>query len=113
MESGGYAVTPNAFIFSLRNKEGVPPFKSVILVPSVAILSSEKDAGPQFGGWSDLTLLSSWEKNRNGKSSYSKLGDYSGYRVPSNVQNAIGSMYMYLAGTFRFEPDEVEAFYLG
>ena len=83
----------------------------MVWVPQFAILSTSQHNGPHFGGVDDLDLLSYWQKYQTGKSSRSKLGQY--YRLPNNVQNAIGSRYMYLAGTYRFEPDEVEAFYLG
>ncbi|KAL9968218.1 hypothetical protein ACROYT_G026567 [Oculina patagonica] len=106
-----WRTTPNAFIFSLRNKEGVRPFKSVIKDPEHAIAST-KDAGPFFGLGYNLALLNSEIQSYTGVSSISQLSDGSYYDIPDNVKSAIGSDKMYLAGTYLFDPDEVEAFYL-
>ena len=46
--SGGYTSTPNAFLFSLRNEEGLAPFKSIVKRPSYAI-HRHSSIGPLFG----------------------------------------------------------------
>ena len=102
--SGGYGSTSNAFIFSLRNKEGLGPFKSNVTNPSQAIYRSS-GSGPVFGNGWDIYIADNANSNTN---SYSDFGEYKDYFVPSGVQdkNTI------LAGTNYFTPDEVEVFYL-
>ena len=100
--SGGSAYTSNSFIFSLRNKEGLSPFKSKVNDPSVAIHRSSSH-GPTFGyGW-DIYIAD----NANSKASQANFG-YS-YSVPSGVRDR----QTILAGTYHFIPQEVEVFYLG
>ena len=97
--------TSNAFIFSLRNKEGLEPFKSMVNNTSRAtyrVLSY----GPTFGyGW-DIHIAHNANSNNN---SYTDFGEFNDYPVPSGVQDK----YTILAGTNSFTPDEVEVFYLG
>ena len=100
---GSYGSTSNAFIFSLRNKEDLEPFKSNVTNPSTAIYS-QSTYGPTFGGSHDINIADHANSNTN---SYTHFGQ--SYSVPSGVQdkNTI------LAGTNYFTPDEVEVFYLG
>ena len=101
--SGGYASTSNAFIFSLRNKEGLGPFKSMVTRPSNAIYRTSS-YGPAFGGGHDINIANNANSNTN---SHTYFGN--SYSVPSGVQDK----YTILAGTNKFTPDEVEVFYLG
>ena len=103
--SGAHGSTSNAFIFSLRNKEGLGPFKSNVTNPSRAIYWSPSN-GPTFGNGWDIQIADNANSNIN---SYSDFGEYNDYFVPSGVQdkNTI------LAGTNYFTPEEVEVFYLG
>jgi hypothetical protein len=100
--SGGYGSTSNAFIFSLRNKEGLGPFKSMVTRRSYAIYRGS-GYGPILGGGYDIYISSNANSNTN---SFTYFG-YS-YSVPSGVQDK----KTILAGTNRFTPDEVEVFYL-
>ena len=99
-ESG---LTSNAFIFSLHNKEGLDPFKSMAKKASSAIKMMSK-LGPTFGDGFDIHIANNANSNTN---SYTNFG-YS-YSVPSEVQDK----RTILAGTHYFSPDEVEVFYLG
>jgi len=103
--SGSYGSTPNAFIFSLRNKEGLGPFKSMVTNPAYAIYRSSS-YGPIFGRGHDIFVTNNANSNTN---SYTDFGQYNDYSVPSGVQD----QYTILAGTRNFTPDEVEMFYLG
>ena len=96
--SGGYAGTPNAFIFSLNNYEGLAPFLSKVKPEYTgAAIDRRKDHGPKFGA--DLIIP------LNTKSEAS-LGLY--YSAPSSVNKD-----NILKGPgLKFEPDEVEVFYL-
>lgn len=96
-----YNTDDKAFIFSLVNKEGLEPFKSMVKNPSYAIYSSSS-RGPRFGS-SDISISSDAKGNTN---SYTSFGNQ--YFLPSGVKyrNSI------LAGTYNFSPDEVEVFQL-
>ena len=102
VSSGGYSSTSNAFIFSLINKEGLAPFKSMVKIPSRAIYR-DSSYGPTFGGH-DIYISNNANSNTN---SYTDFGF--SYSVPSGVQDR----KTILPGTYRFTPDEVEVFYLG
>ena len=98
-----YGSTSNAFIFSLRKKGGLAPFKSLVTKPSKAIERTSSH-GPTFGGGHDIVIQDNANSNTN---SYANFGD--SYSVPSGVQNK----RTILAGTYKITPDEVEVFYLG
>ena len=53
--SGGYSYSSSAFIFSLINKEGLAPFKSMVKNPKYAIYK-ERSFGPIFGGGNDILI---------------------------------------------------------
>ena len=99
--NGSYGYTSNAFIFSLRNKESLAPFKSMVTNPSRAIVMYS-GYGPTFHG--DIYIADNASNNTN---SYTYFGDT--YSLPSGVQDRL----TILAGTYNFSPDEVEVFYLG
>ena len=101
--SGGSGSTSNAFIFSLRNKEGLGPFKSLVKISSYAIYK-HSSYGPTFGGGWDIYIANN--ANSNTKSYALNFGSY--YSVPSGVQDK----RTILAGTRYFTPDEVEVLYL-
>ncbi|KAL9986972.1 hypothetical protein ACROYT_G001202 [Oculina patagonica] len=100
-----YLSTSNAFIFSLRNKEGLAPFKSMVTQPQYAIYGWS-DSGPIFGGGQghDIKIADNANSNTN---SLANFGQF--YSVPSGVQ----SSSTILAGTKNFTPDDWEVFYLG
>ena len=96
--NGKFGATEKAFIFSLRNAEGLPPFKSNVKDPSKAI-HNVGHVGPTFGE-DDLLI------DRISANSSSNFGD--NYIVPTGVQNRL----TLLAGASTFEEDEVEVFFL-
>jgi len=102
---GSYGSTSNAFIFSLRNKEGLGPFKSMVADPSRAVYRYS-GYGPTFGRGFDIYIANNANSNTR---SHSDFGEYSVYSVPSEVQDH----HTILAGSRNFTPDEVEVFYLG
>ena len=101
--SGGAAETPNAFIFSLNNFEGLAPFVSKVKKgkTKTAIYRSS-DNGPMFG--QDLLIFLS---AASGRQSFAELGTY--YSVPALVTDKLAILDGH-KGTF--SPDEVEVFYL-
>ena len=101
--SGGYAKTPNAFIFSLNNFERLAPFVSKMKLHKIQkAIHRDSYFGPKFGA--DLVIYLDAENKENSKAS---LG--SRYSVPPGVHYPL----TVLAGTEYFSPDEVEVFYLG
>ena len=100
--NGFFAFTFNSFIFSLRNKEGLGPFKSLVIDPSLAIVRFS-GYGPTFGLGFDIYI----DNNANStEGSYTNFGQ--SYFVPSGAQN----QRTILAGTYNFTPDDWEVFYL-
>ena len=106
--SGGDGATSEAFIFSLKNSEGLAPFVSKVKPGKVgeAIYGSSYN-GPTFG----QDLIIHVEAIRK-KDSEASLGRY--YSVPASVKekgsNKGRTILMGSDGTF--SPDEVEVFYL-
>ena len=98
----GYRKTDKAFIFSLENKEGMAPFKSMVKQDSQAIYM-EISYGPTFGGGFDIYIANNAGHNAR---SYTNFGH--SFLAPSEVKEKD----TVLAGTSHFTPDEVEVFYL-
>ena len=98
-----YAETPNAFIFSLNNSEGLAPFISKVKPDKTArAIQRRSDTGPKFA--TDLIIYldaSSISRSR------AVLGSY--YSVPASVED--GGTVLKGPGA-NFSPDEVEVFYL-
>ena len=93
------AETPNAFIFSLNNFEGLAPFVSKVRKENTAqAIYRGSDTGPVFGN--DLTI------DLNHMIVDALLGTY--YSAPPAVKDR----YTVLAGTRLFSLDEVEVFFL-
>ena len=62
--------------------------------------------GPTFGGGHDINIKSDASSNSN---SYSNLGH--DYGPPSGYSYGSSFSRTFLAGTYKFTPDEVETFY--
>lgn len=103
--SGRWTSTPNAFLFSLHNEEGLAPFKSVVKKPYRAMYR-HSSYGPIFGSGHDIYIANNANSNRNSQANF---GYNSVYSVPSDVQNK----QTLLAGSHPFTPDDWEVFYLG
>ena len=98
--SNSFGNTSNAFIFSLRNKEELHPFKSIIKAPHNAIYK-HLVFGPTFA----LDIYISDNANSN---SYS-FAYLRTYEAPKESQDP----YTILSGASHFSPDDWEVFYLG
>jgi len=109
--SCSYRYDSAAFLFSLVNKPGWQPRKldqssgqgSHWRAHSIYSCSSD---GPTFGGGYDIYIVNNAASNTN---SYSNLGWT--YSPPAG--NSYGSSFTqsFLAGSYKFRPDEVEVFY--
>ena len=101
--SGGAAETPNAFIFSLNNFEGLAPFVSKVKKGNTkTAIYRSSDNGAMF--CQDLVIFLS---AASGRQSFADLGAY--YSVPALVTDKLAILDGH-KGTFL--PDEVEVFYL-
>ena len=98
----GYGTTSKSFIFSLLDKEGLAPFKSMVTNKSFAIYRGSS-YGPTFGREYDVYIADNANQNAN---SYTNFG--ASYSLPNGVTNSS----TILAGTRYLSPDEVEVFYL-
>ena len=94
-------------MFSLVNKPGWAPVK----LPQTGKYSSRRNSiyscsryGPTLGGGNDIRIASYAYTN-----SYSNLG-YT-YSPPSGHSYSSSFAYSFLAGSYSFQPDEVEVFY--
>ena len=101
--SGGYGKTPNAFIFSLNNSEGLAPFVSKVKEDKTKYaIDRDLFYGPTFGD--DLVIYLDPAYVQGSKA---VLGGF--YSVPASVKD----MVTVLKGPgVNFSPDEVEVFYL-
>ena len=98
--NGGFGETPNAFIFSFNNSEGLAPFMSKVKPEYKAwAIYRHSDNGPTFGY--DLVIKAQISQ------STAKLGP--SYSVPSSVKDSIAILKG--PGTY-FSPDKVEVFIL-
>ena len=100
-----YAATSKSFIFSLVDKEGLAPFKSMVKQDSRSSFAiySGSSYGPAFGSGYDILIADSANQNTN---SYTNFAHY--YSLPNGVTDRL----TILAGTYAFSLDEVEVFYL-
>ena len=100
--SGTWGETLKAFIFSIKNCEGLPPFKCFAENKRKAIYKNS-DYGPSFGEGPFLRVF--------GKYAQRSLADIPlPYIVPKEVSN---NYRVVLAGTYRtFSPDNYEVLYL-
>ena len=102
----GQDATSKSFIFSLVDKEGLAPFKSMVkLSQSSFAIDCSSYHGPAFGCQGGCEILITNNANQNANS-HTNFGRY--YSLP----NGVTDRRTILAGTYNFSPDEVEVFYL-
>ena len=94
-----------SFLFSLKNKDNVPPFKSPVEDHQHAILSSPYQ-GASFGGGPDFYISDNSNANQL---SYSNFGDT--YQPPAGYVFGTRQTQSLLAESFYFTPTEVEVFF--
>ena len=107
--SSGWQYDSKAFLFSLVNKPGWAPVK----LPQTGKYSSWRRSiyrgsswGPLFGGGLDIYISNYASSNSY---SYSNLGHT--YSPPSGYSLYSTFAGTFLAGSYKFTPDEVETFY--
>lgn len=100
----GWGETFKAFIFSLKNSEGLPPFKCFAKNKDYAIYKSLA-YGPSFGDYTGLEIIDI----DNGARGEAKAMIFDPYSVPTEVKDKL-KVLAGVAGTF--SPDNYEVFYL-
>ena len=99
-----YAATSKSFIFSLVDKEGLAPFKSMVKQSRKSYaIHRGSSYGPTFGIGHDIHIADNANQNTG---SYTHFG--SSYSRP----NGVTYPYTILAGTYTFSPDDVKVFFL-
>ena len=102
--NGVWKKAPGSFMFSLRNKENLPPFKAPLKDENTPhAIRARPGYGPLFGGGSDLYI-----SNNAASNTYSNTNFNYNYKAPPGVSNT----QTILAGTPNFTPSEVEVFHL-
>ena len=101
----GFAAAPGSFLFSLRNNDNLPPFKSPLKNENTwdAIYRHSK-YGPTFGSGKDLLIL---PNNRQSKTNFGST-----YKLPSDYTYIDSRRNSLLAGSYEFTPKEVEVLHL-
>ena len=98
----------NAFLFLLRNKDRLPPFKSSILNVEKAAVANKKH-GAIFGTGTNVSgadlFISSHPPTQ---ACYSDLGH--AYKLPDGYEKETDKARCLLAGSFGFTPSEIEVF---
>ena len=104
-----YQYSSKAFLFSLVNKPGWAPVKLSQTGKhrhGGHSINGCSSYGPTFGGGHDVSVKNHASSNTN---SYSNLG-YT-YSPPSGHSYLQSFTKSFLAGSYNFQPDEVEVFY--
>jgi len=100
----GYRYDSATFLFSLVNKPGWQPLK-LDQTGGYSIYSCSS-YGPTFGNGHDIYIANNAASNTN---SYTYLGI--NYNPPRGYSSGSSSTRSFLAGSYKFRPDEVEVFY--
>ncbi|XP_028391873.1 uncharacterized protein LOC114516548 [Dendronephthya gigantea] len=107
IDFGQYKRSNSSFLFSLKNKENIRPFKCPIRDgQNDKAICCHRNWGAAFGGGSDLFI--SHKANRN-KHSYSNLGNT--YQPPPGYEPGAPETQALLAGSYEFTPSEIEVFH--
>jgi hypothetical protein len=95
---------PGSFIFSLRNRENLPPFKAPLKDQNTqyAIFTGTR-YGPTFGKGHDIHMHDDAPSNTRSLATFNVT-----YQAPSGVNSA----RTILAGAYYFQPSEIEVFHI-
>ncbi|XP_028415636.1 uncharacterized protein LOC114539001 [Dendronephthya gigantea] len=99
-DGSSYKQAPGSFIFSLRNKENLAPFKAPLKNENDgAAMHATSTYGPTVGNGHDVHIANNAHYNTG---SYTYFGHAYNYESKHSI----------LAGTYHFTPSEVEVFHL-
>ena len=95
-----------SFLFSLKNKDNVPPFKTPVYRNHRYAIVSSSSCGPTFGGGHDLFISNDSHTNQH---SYTDFGHT--YQPPEGYVHGTPQTKSLLAGSYEFTPTEIEVFF--
>ena len=95
-----------SFLFSLKNKDNLPPFKSPVYKNYEYAICSDSSYGPTFGGDHDLHISNDSHTNQQ---SFTDFG-YT-YQPPAGYVYNTPQTKSLLAGSYQFTPTEIEVFF--
>lgn len=99
---------PNSFIFSLRNKDNLKPFKAPLKDPYTMEAIEVGGSGPRFGAGPDLSVLS--QQFGSAKSGFTNFGVT--YQAPPGYSVGGRKTNQLLAGSFMFTASDIEVYNL-
>ena len=102
----GYKRSNVSFLFSLKNKDNVPPFKAPVYKNHQNAIGSNPSKGPTFGGGHDLYISNDSHTNQE---SYTDFGNT--YQPPPGYDYGTQQTQYLLAGSYKFTPTEIEVFF--
>jgi hypothetical protein len=95
---------PGSFIFSLRNKENIPPFKAPLKHQNdLQALKAYPNGGPMFGKGYDIRIRDN---------AASQADSYTYFDNSYKPSSGVSDPNTILSGTYKFTPSEIEVFYL-
>ena len=104
----GYVRAPGSFIYSLRNNDGLAPFKSTLKDESdQRAIARASVRGPIFGAGHDLIIASDAGSNTGSHTNFGHT-----YNLPHGYTYQQTNTHSLLGGSYFFTPSEVEVLYL-
>ena len=97
----GYRSSSSNYLFSLRNKDNLSPFRSPVYQHSNKAIYTNPNYGPTFGSGHDLHISNNADRNTA-----------SSYHPPSGYSYSSSNTKALLAGSYHFTPTEVEVYYV-
>ena len=104
----GGTSAPGSFMYSLRNKDNLGPFKAPLRDQNdVHAIRSDNLKGPIFGSGHDLHIANNAGSNDNSLANFGHS-----YKLPSGYTEKETETKSLLAASFKFMPSEIEVLYL-
>ena len=101
----GYKQSNVSFLFSLKNKDNVSPFKASVNKNNQDAIYSNPNCGPYFGGY-DLCISNDSHTNQQWFANFGHT-----YQPPAEYGYNTQQTKSLLAGSHYFTPTEIEVFY--
>ena len=95
-----------SFLFSLKNKDNVPPFKAPVYKNHQYAIYSSPGYGPTFGGSHDLHICNDSHANQHSNTNFGHT-----YQPPAGYVYGTQQTKSLLAGSYKFTPTEIEVFF--
>ena len=102
----GWKKSDVLFLFSLKNKDNVPPFKSPVYKNHEHAICSYPSYGPTFGGGHDLYISNDSHTNQQSCTNFGHS-----YQPPGGYYYGTPQTKSLLAGSYQFTPTEIEVFF--